>query len=59
LTCAIAQALNKYLMELWSNDFTAAFFVSFIVTVFAPDHIEAIQKNKYCEYVYELEQPVQ
>ena len=46
-------------MELWSNDFTAAFFVSFIVTVFAPDHIQAIQKNKYCEYVYELEQPVQ
>jgi len=31
------QACNKYVMGVWSNNFTAAFFVSFIVTVFVPD----------------------
>jgi len=31
----------------WSDDFTAAFFVSFIVTVFVPD-IEEIQNEVIC-----------
>jgi len=30
-------ALNKYVMVVWSDNFTAAFFVSFTVTVFVPD----------------------
>jgi len=29
--------LNKYVMGVWSNNFTAVFFVSFIVTVFVRD----------------------
>jgi len=39
-----SEVLNKYVMRAWSNNLTAAFFVSFIVTVFVPD-IEAI-RNK-------------
>jgi len=31
-------------MGVWSDNFTAAFFVSFIVTVFVPD-IEEIEKK--------------
>jgi len=30
-------------MAVWSDDFTAAFFVSFIVTVFVPDSAVAAQ----------------
>jgi len=40
-------ALNKYVMGVWSNNFTAAFFVSFIVAVFVPD-IEGIQNKVIC-----------
>jgi len=39
-----SEVLNKYVLGVWSDNFTAAFFVSFIVTVFVPD-IEAIQNK--------------
>ena len=42
-----SEVLNKYVMGEWSDSFTAAFFVSFIVTVFVPD-IEGIQKKVIC-----------
>jgi len=29
--------LNKYVMKVWSDNFTAVFFVSFIVPVYVPD----------------------
>ena len=29
-----SEVLNKYVMWMWSDNFTAAFFVSFIVAVF-------------------------
>ena len=32
-----SEVFNKYVMGVWSGNFTAAFFVSFIMTVFAPD----------------------
>ena len=32
-----SEVLNKYIMGGWSGNFTADFFVSFIVTVFVPD----------------------
>ena len=35
---------NKYVMGVWSDNFTAAFFVSFSVTLFVPD-IEGIQNK--------------
>ena len=38
------EVLNKYVMGVWSDNFTAAFIVSFTVTVFVPD-IEGIQKK--------------
>jgi len=41
----------------WSGNFAAAFFVSFIVTVIVPD-IEGIE-SKVAKYVFELEQLVQ
>ena len=44
-TVQLDKALNKYVMGVWSNNFTAAFFVSFIVAVFAPD-LDGIQ-NKF------------
>jgi len=47
-----SEVLNKYGIEVWSNNFTAAFFVSFIVTGFVSD-IEGIQ-NKVI--LYELKQ---
>jgi len=39
-----SEVLSKYAMWVWSDNFTAAFFVSFIVTVFVPD-IEEIQNK--------------
>ena len=36
-TAKLHRALNKHVMGVWSDDFTAAFFVSFIVTVFVLD----------------------
>jgi len=39
-----AGLLNKYIMWVWSDNFTFAFFVGFIVTAFVPD-IEGIQKH--------------
>jgi len=44
------ELLNKYVMGVWSDSFTAAFFVSFIVTVFVPD-IEGIQKKVICLWI--------
>ena len=38
-----SEVLNKYAMGLWSDNFTAAFFASFIVTVFVPDSAVAAQ----------------
>jgi len=43
-------------MGVLSDNFTAGFFVSFIMTVFVPD-IEGIQKKVI--YVYKYEQLVQ
>jgi len=34
-----SELLNEYIMGLWSDDFTAAFFVHFIMTVLVPDMI--------------------
>ena len=31
------RALNKYVIEVWPDNFTADFFVSFSSTVFVPD----------------------
>jgi len=42
-----SEVLNKYLMRVWSDNFTAAFFVSFVVAVFVPD-IEGIQNKVIC-----------
>jgi len=42
-----SEVLNTYVMEVWSDNFNAAFFASFIVTVFVPD-IEGIQNNEIC-----------
>ena len=39
-----SEGLNKHAMGVWSDNFTAAFFVSLIVTVFVPD-IEEIEKK--------------
>ena len=39
-----SEVLNKYIMWVWSDNFTGAFFVSFIVTVFVPD-VEGIQNK--------------
>ena len=44
-----SEVLNKYVMGVWSDNFTAAFFVSFIVTVSAPA-IEGIQNKVICLY---------
>jgi len=38
-----SEVLNKYVVGLWSDNFTAAFFVTFIVTVFVPDSVVAAQ----------------
>ena len=42
-----SEVSNKYSMGVWSDDFTAAFFVIVIVTVFVPG-IEGIQNNAIC-----------
>jgi len=39
-----SEVLNKYIMGMWSDNFTAAFFVSFKVTVFVAG-IEGIQSK--------------
>jgi len=51
-----SEILNKYVMGVWSDNFTAFFFVSFIVAIFVPD-IEGSQNKVIC--FYELEQLVQ
>jgi len=38
-----SEVLNKYVMGVWSNNFTAAFFVSVIVTFFVPDNAVVAQ----------------
>ena len=38
-----SEVLNKYVMGVWSDNFTAAIFVSFLVTVFVPDSAAASQ----------------
>jgi len=38
-----SKMLNKWVVGVWSDDFTAAFFVSFIVTVFVPESAVAAQ----------------
>ena len=43
-TRPLSRLLKKYVMGVWSDNFTAAFFVSFIVTVCVHD-IEGIQKK--------------
>ena len=45
---------TKYVMGVRSNNFTAAFFVSFIVTVFVPD----VEEFRIKSYVYEFEREV-
>jgi len=42
-----SEVLNTYVMGVWSDNFTAAFFVIFIGTVFVPD-IEGIQNKVIC-----------
>ena len=42
-----SDVLSKYVRGVWSDNFTAAFFVSFIVTVFVPD-IEGSQNKVIC-----------
>jgi len=41
---------NRYVMWMWSDNFTAAFFGRFYVTVFVPD-IEAIQNKIICLWI--------
>jgi len=41
------RALNKYLVGVWSDNVTATFFISFILTVFVPD-IEGTQNKVLC-----------
>jgi len=43
-TVKLHRALSKYIMGVWSDGFTAALYVSFIVTVFVSD-IDGIQKK--------------
>ena len=43
-----SEVLHKYVMGLWSHNFTAAFFVSFIVDVFVPDSAIAAQLYPKC-----------
>jgi len=42
-----SEVLNKYVRGVWSDNFTAAFFVSFIVSVSVLD-IEGIQNQVIC-----------
>jgi len=42
-----SEVLNIYVMGVWSDNFTAALFVNFIVTVFVPDN-EGIQNTVMC-----------
>jgi len=55
-TVQLHRELNKYVTGVLSDNFTAGFFVSFIMTVFVPN-IEGIQNKVYKGY--ELEQLVQ
>ena len=45
-----SETLNTYVMGVWSDNFTAAFFVGFNVTVFVAD-IEGIQSKLICSWV--------
>ena len=40
----------NFIIGVWSDNFTAAFFVSFIVTVFVPD-VEATQNKLICSWI--------
>jgi len=42
-----SEVFNRYIIGVWSDNFTAAFFVSVIVTVFVP-HIEETQNKVIC-----------
>ena len=45
-----SEVLNKYVMWVWSDNVTAGFFVSFILTVFVPD-IEGIKNKAICFWI--------
>jgi len=36
--------LNKYILGVWADNYTVAFFINFTVTVFVPD-IDGIQNK--------------
>jgi len=42
-----SEVLNKYVMAVWSDNFTASFFINSNVTVFVAD-IEGIQDKVIC-----------
>ena len=46
----VSEVLHKYAIGMWSDNFTAAFFVSFNVTVFVAD-IEEIQSKVICLWI--------
>jgi len=46
----VSEVLNKYVIWVWSDNFTAAFFISFIVIVFVPD-IQGIQNKVICFWI--------
>ena len=46
----VSEVLNKYVVGVWPDNFTVAFSVSFIVTVFVPD-IEEIQNKAICLWI--------
>jgi len=48
--CNASEVLHKYVMWMWSDNFTAAFFVSFTVTVFVAD-IEGSQSKVICLWI--------
>jgi len=45
--CKASEVIHKYVMWVWSDNFTAAFFVRFNVTVFVAD-IKGIQSKVIC-----------
>jgi len=46
-TVQLHRALNKYVIGVWSDNITAAFFVAFSVAIFVPD-IDGIQNKLIC-----------
>jgi len=49
-TVQLRRELGKYVMGVWSDNFTAGVFVSFILTVFVPD-IEGVKKKAICFWI--------